>query len=281
MVSSTFSDTVRSTSCSRTALARYSGRWRGPACGRGGADAASARRTAPCRRRSRAARTSAADGVDAFVDSDSSTFADGFLTQFLQPQRAPQVPEVSAGEALCPRARRTTGAAQARGRTAQRQCQCDVFASVGAVSIRSSLRQRLGASGPRDSVRLRATLGPRRHADKDARDGYRRGFGEKVTAGHHTPRNSVPNLEVVVSDGTGTITAVFAAADASPASSARAIVLDGAGRSRRAPVIYDRLHLVITIARSRTRQGRPDPHRRWGRASGRAATGSVSGQDPT
>jgi hypothetical protein len=85
-------------------------------------------------------------------------------------------------------------------------------ASVEAVSIRNSLRQRLGASvAELDRTRLQDRC---RGLDVTPIDEAPRRVpvrvGGEVKRVIVAPRNGVPNLEVMVSDGTGSITAVFA-----------------------------------------------------------------------
>jgi hypothetical protein len=102
--------------------------------------------------------------------------------------------------------------------------------SVGGVSIRSSLRQRLGASvAELDRTRLQdrcrgldvTPIGeaPRRVPVR---------VGGEVKRVIVAPRNGVPNLEVMIHDGTGTITAVFAGRRRiAGIDHGRAIVLEG------------------------------------------------------
>ena len=102
--------------------------------------------------------------------------------------------------------------------------------SVRGVSIRSSLRQRLGASvAELDRTRLQDRCrgldvtpineAPRRVPVR---------VGGEVKRVIVAPRNGVPNLEVMVSDGTGSVTAVFAGRRRiAGIEHGRAIVLEG------------------------------------------------------
>lgn len=98
------------------------------------------------------------------------------------------------------------------------------------VSLRSSLRQRLGASvSELDSTRLQSRC---RGLDVTPLDELRHRVpvrvGGEVKRVMIAPRNGVPNLEVMVSDGTGTVTAVFAGRRRIPGiEHGRAIVLEG------------------------------------------------------
>jgi hypothetical protein len=98
------------------------------------------------------------------------------------------------------------------------------------VSIRSSLRQRLGASvAELDRTRLQDRC---RGLDVTPIDEAPRRVpvrvGGEVKRVIVAPRNGVPNLEVMVSDGTGSITAVFAGRRRiAGIDHGRAIVLEG------------------------------------------------------
>ena len=104
------------------------------------------------------------------------------------------------------------------------------LASVEGVSIRSSLRQRLGASvAELDRTRLQdrcrgldvtpISEAPRRVPVR---------VGGEVKRVIVAPRNGVPNLEVMVGDGTGLLTAVFAGRRRiAGIEHGRAIVLEG------------------------------------------------------
>jgi hypothetical protein len=85
-------------------------------------------------------------------------------------------------------------------------------ATLDGVSIRSSLKQRLGASvAELDRTRLQDRcrgLGVTPIAEAPRRVPVR--VGGEVKRVIVAPRNGVPNLEVMVSDGSASITAVFA-----------------------------------------------------------------------
>ena len=98
------------------------------------------------------------------------------------------------------------------------------------MSIRSSLRQRLGASvAELDRTRLQDRcrgLGVTPLEDLPHRVPVR--VGGEVKRVMIAPRHGVPNFEVMVSDGSGTVTAVFAGRRRIPGiEHGRAIVLEG------------------------------------------------------
>jgi hypothetical protein len=98
------------------------------------------------------------------------------------------------------------------------------------VSIRSSLRQRLGASvAELDRTRLQDRcrgLDVTPIGEAARRVPVR--VGGEVKRVIVAPRNGVPNLEVMINDGTGAITAVFAGRRRIPGiDHGRAIVLEG------------------------------------------------------
>jgi hypothetical protein len=103
-------------------------------------------------------------------------------------------------------------------------------ASLDSVSIRSSLKQRLGASvAELDRTRLQDRcrgLDVTPIDEAPTRVPIR--VGGEVKRVIVAPRNGVPNLEVMVSDGTGSITAVFAGRRRIPGvDHGRTIVLEG------------------------------------------------------
>jgi hypothetical protein len=125
----------------------------------------------------------------------------------------------------------------------------DAVASLDGVSIRSSLKQRLGASvAELDRTRLQDRCrgldvtpieeAPRRVPVR---------VGGEVKRVIVAPRNGVPNLEVMVSDGTGSITAVFAGRRRIPGiDHGRTIVLEGVPVDLvDRPVIYNPAYTLV------------------------------------
>jgi hypothetical protein len=116
----------------------------------------------------------------------------------------------------------------------------DGFSSVVVVSLRSSLRQRLGASvAELDRTRLQDRcrgLGVTSIVDAPRRVPVR--VGGEVRRVVVAPRGGVPNLEVAVSDGTGWVTAVFTGRRRIPGIElGRAIVLEGVPVDRQDRVV--------------------------------------------
>jgi len=125
----------------------------------------------------------------------------------------------------------------------------DRAVSVGGVAIRASLRQRLGASvAELDRTRLQDRC---RGLDVTPIDEAPRRVpvrvGGEVKRVIVAPRNGVPNLEVMVSDGTGSITAVFAGRRRiAGIEHGRAIVLEGVPVDLRdRPVIYNPAYTLV------------------------------------
>ena len=117
------------------------------------------------------------------------------------------------------------------------------------MSIRSSLKARLGASvAELDRTRLQDRargLGVTPIESAPRRRPVR--VGGEVKRVIVAPRNGVPNLEVVITDGTGSITAVFAGRRRIPGiDHGRTIVLEGVAVDLGdRPVIYNPAYTLV------------------------------------
>jgi len=120
---------------------------------------------------------------------------------------------------------------------------------VGAVKLGASLRHRLGASVDeldRARVQVRCNgLGVTPLDELPLRVPVR--VGGEVKRVMIAPRNGVPNFEVMISDGTGQVTAVFAGRRRIPGiEHGRAIVLEGVAVDQRGrSVIYNPAYTLV------------------------------------
>jgi RecJ-like exonuclease len=117
------------------------------------------------------------------------------------------------------------------------------------MSLISTLQKRLGASVDElDRTRLQGRcrgLDVTEMAGLETRRPVR--VGGEVKRVMIAPRNGVPNFEVMISDGTGQVTAVFAGRRAIPGiEHGRAIVLEGVAVDRRGQrVIFNPLYTLV------------------------------------